>query len=99
MLANHSPVPMRELYECQLRCLKNKSHRCRWHPEILTWCADVWRTDRRAYEQMANGNVLILPHPDTVRKYCSSAVAQPGHNIEECLDHHGLCCSPSFSGV
>ena len=73
---------LRELWECQIRCLNSKKHRCRWHPEILAWCADVWRTDRRAYEQMAFGNVLILPHPDTVRKHCSSGIARPGHNTE-----------------
>jgi hypothetical protein len=29
---------LRALWECQLRCLFNKSHRCRWHPAILAWC-------------------------------------------------------------
>ena len=73
---------LRHLWECQLRCLRSKSHRCRWHPEVLSWCADVWRRDRGAYEQMAFAGMLLLPHPDTVRKYCSSSVAQPGHNCE-----------------
>jgi hypothetical protein len=71
---------LRALWECQLRCLRSKSHRCRWHPEVMSWCADVWRRDRGAYEQMAFGNVLLLPHPDTVRKHCASSVEQPGHD-------------------
>ena len=72
---------LRDLWECQLRCLKSKGHRCYWHPKILAWCADVWRQDRKAYEQMAFGGVMILPHPDTVRKYTSSFISRPGHNL------------------
>ena len=72
---------LRALWECQLRCLKSKSHRCRWKPEILDWCADVWRRDRGAYEQMAFGGVLLLPHPDTIRKYATNGVSMPGHNV------------------
>lgn len=30
---------------------------------------------------MAFGGVLILPHPDTVRKAASDCLAAPGHNI------------------
>ena len=71
---------LRALWECQLRCLNSKSHRCRWHPKVLAWCSDVWTRDRGAYEQMAFGNMMILPHPDTIRKLCSRCVAQPGHN-------------------
>ena len=73
---------LRELWECQLRCLRSKSHRCRWHPKVLQWCADVWTRDRGAYEQMAFGKVLILPHPETIRKQCSRSIARPGHNDE-----------------
>ncbi len=73
---------LRVLWECQLRCLRSKSHRCRWHPEVLSWCADVWRRDRGAYEQMAFGGVLLLPHPDTVRKHATSGIAIPGHNVD-----------------
>ena len=32
---------LRTLWECQWRCLRNKSHTCRWHPTILAWCAPV----------------------------------------------------------
>jgi hypothetical protein len=71
---------LRELWECQLRCLHSKRHRCRWHPKVLAWCADIWYRDRGAYEQMAFGKVLILPHPDTIRKMCSRSIARPGHN-------------------
>jgi hypothetical protein len=72
---------LRDPYECQLRCLKLKAHKCRWHPRILEWCAEVWRRDRGAYEQVAYGNVLLLPHPDTIRKRCASALQAPGHNM------------------
>ena len=68
--------------ECQLRCLKSKSHKCHWHPDVLAWCADVYRTNRQAYEAMAFGNTLILPHPDTVRHHCARAVTRWGHNNE-----------------
>ena len=104
---------LKHLWECQLRALKNPSHRCRWHPKIMEWCAAhrhpallsapsrcpvalgspalllttphhtllrrcarVWRMDHRAYEQMAHGDVVILPHPDTVRKHCSNAAGE-----------------------
>ena len=71
---------LRELWECQLRCLVNKSQRCRWNPAVLSWCADVWRRNRAAYEAMAYGGVLLLPHPDTVRKYVAHDVSTPGHD-------------------
>jgi hypothetical protein len=79
---------LRSLWECQLRCLKSKSHRCRWHPAILRWCSDIWRQDRRAYEAVAFGGALILPHPDTVRKYSNTAVSQPGFN-DACFSEIG----------
>lgn len=73
---------LRVLWECQMRCLRSKSHRCRWHPDVLSWCADVYRFNRKAYEAMAFGNTLILPHPDTVRHHCAQAVTRWGHNDE-----------------
>lgn len=72
---------LRDLWEDQLKCLASKRHYCRWHPRVLSWCADVWRRNRGAYEQMAFGDVLILPHPDTIRKHVARDVAHPGHDM------------------
>jgi len=71
---------LRHLIDCQAKCLQSKANRCRWHPAVLQWCADVWRRDRGAYEMMAFGDMMILPHPDTVRKHSSTLIARMGHD-------------------
>ncbi len=48
--------------------------RCHWHEEILKWCATIFRKDRGAYELMWSGQMLLLPHPDTIRKRCAAHV-------------------------
>jgi hypothetical protein len=68
------------LWECQLRCLRNKSHRCVWPDEILKWCCNIWRKDRGAYELMWGGEVAMLPHPDRVRQVCAATYDKPGRN-------------------
>ena len=73
---------LRELWECQLRCLRSKSHRCRWHPRVLEWCLDVWRRDSGAYDQLALGGVLKLPSGEHLRKLSLTGVPTPGHDIE-----------------
>ena len=40
---------LRDLWDDQMRCLRNKSHRCRWHPTVLAWCADILRSLRVIY--------------------------------------------------
>ena len=71
---------LKALWDDQMRCLKNKSHKCRWHPEILEWAAKIYRTDARAYEQFWAGGVIKAPHPDHVRKYCASANGTPDND-------------------
>ena len=56
------------LIQNQLATLRSKSGRCVWHKEVLNWCADVYRANPGAYEHMALGGFLKLPHIDTVRK-------------------------------
>ena len=71
---------LRHLWETQMRALRSNSLRTDWHEEILNWCAKIFRKDRGAYELMWSGQVLLLPHPDTVRKRCAANYAKPGHN-------------------
>ena len=58
---------LKHLFDAQLRALKSTSLRTYWHEEILNWCAKIFRKDRGAYELMWSGQMLLLPHPDTIR--------------------------------
>ena len=73
---------LRLLIDNQLTTLRNRkggrAGRCVWHVEVLNWCADVYRRNPGAYEHMALGGFLKLPHPDTVRKRASRVHASSG---------------------
>lgn len=83
LVSTHAPPAARHLkhlFDSQLRALKSKSLRTYWHEEILDWCAKIFRKDRGAYELMWSGQMLLLPHPDTIRKRCAAQYARPGHD-------------------
>ena len=64
---------LRLLLENQLATLRSKKGRCVWHVEVLDWCTDVYRRNPGAYQHMAHGGFLKLPHADTVRKLAARA--------------------------
>ena len=72
---------LRALWECQIRCLFNKRHSCRWHPAIMSWCSDIYRQSPKAYqyEAFACGDVGIFPSPGYVRCAAPRHTA-PHHN-------------------
>ena len=83
LLHEHAPPAARHLkhlWESQMRALKSKSLRTYWHEEILNWCGKIFRKDRGAYELMWSGQVLLLPHPDTVRHRNASQCSRAGHD-------------------
>ena len=83
LVSKHAPPAARHLkhlFDAQLRALKIKSLRTYWHEEILNWCAKIFRKDRGAYELMWSGQMLLLPHPDTIRKRCAAHYARPGND-------------------
>ena len=59
---------LRLLIEDQLKILRSKNGRCKWHTAVLNWCTDVYRRNPGAYEHMALGGFLKLPDKDTCRK-------------------------------
>ena len=70
LLMASAPEPakhLKHLWASQMRALKSKSLRAYWHEEILNWCGKILRKDVGAYELMWSGQMLLLPHPDTIR--------------------------------
>ena len=83
-LMQEKPPPEQEhlslLIQDQLKTLRNKSGRCKWHTAVLDWCTDVYRRNPGAYEHMALGGFLKLPDKDTCRKRAARVQATSGES-------------------
>ena len=73
---------LRLLIADQLKILRSKSGRCKWHTAVLDWCTDVYRRNPGAYDHMALGGFLMLPDKDTCRKRAARVQATSGESKE-----------------
>ena len=73
---------LRLLIADQLKILRSKNGRCKWHTAVLDWCTDVYGRNPGAYEHMALGGFLKLPDKDTCRKRAARVQATSGESKE-----------------
>lgn len=69
---------MAKLWQQQLQNLQRKPQGCRWHPEIISWCATLWAKSHGSYELFRDQGFLQLPSGRTLRRFLSQHALQEG---------------------
>lgn len=80
VLAPPTQSHLQELLEDQAACRSAKGGYCHWHASTLDWCASVYLIKPSAYEQMATGDVLVLPSVTTLKRHSAQVAAHSGHS-------------------
>lgn len=52
----------------------------RWHPLVIRWCFQLYSTSPRAYQQLKDSGILILPDSRTLRDYSNYYKSGAGFN-------------------
>ena len=86
-------LPWQALIVDQLKCIKNPSNYCRWHPQVLAWCSNIYLQNATVYETLGVAGVLKLPSASARGALpAAAAVDLPGgrHEIGKLADELGL---------
>ena len=72
---------LRALIDDQLKCMKNKSGWCRWHPAVLEICDRIRRASSSAYEMLTAYGMVSLPTADHLRRRAAQVGSATGHDL------------------
>ena len=80
VLAPPTQEHLQDLLEDQAACRRAKGGYCHWHSSTLDWCASVYLIKPSAYEQMATGDMLVLPSVTKLKQHSALVAAHSGHS-------------------
>ncbi|KAK3109107.1 hypothetical protein FSP39_023224 [Pinctada imbricata] len=82
LLPECAPEFLNILIQSQVQNCISEKHQRRWDPTILSVCLSIYCRSPRAYEDLRNSNILVLPSRSTLAEYKNSIKQQPGINTD-----------------